>query len=90
MTEQGKYMHFPGRFPVKLFLNEMATSIRDAGPTDALFDKVADIEALNEYTRPNMHAAGCWADIREKPQLSLCDDLLSLDLEWARGDRSPR
>jgi wobble nucleotide-excising tRNase len=53
---------FPGRFPAKTFLSDMAASIRAAGPSDALFGDVEDIDALNEYTRPNMHGGAVVTD----------------------------
>ena len=53
---------FPGRFPAKTFLSDMAVSIRAAGSSDPLFGDVDDIDALNEYTRPNMHGGAAITD----------------------------
>lgn len=51
-------LRFPGRFPEQAHIFEMAGSIRDAGPSDPLAHAVADLLALNEYTRGNMHGGG--------------------------------
>ena len=51
-------LRFPGRFPDQAHIFEMANTIRDAGPGDPLITFVADLLALNEYTRPNMHGGG--------------------------------
>ncbi|MBG1233986.1 AAA family ATPase [Aestuariivirga litoralis] len=53
---------FPGRFPARTFLSDMAASIRAAGSSDPLFGDVDDIDALNEYTRPNMHGGATVTD----------------------------
>ena len=53
---------FPGHFPAKTFLNDMAAGIRAAGVSDPLFGDVDDIDALNEYTRPSMHGGALITD----------------------------
>lgn len=51
-------LRFPGRFADQAQIFEMASSIRDAGAGDPIAGFVADLFALNEYTRPNMHGGG--------------------------------
>lgn len=51
-------LRFPGRFPDQSHIHDMANAIRDAGATAPMADHVADLYALNEYTRPNMHGGG--------------------------------
>jgi wobble nucleotide-excising tRNase len=49
---------FPGRFSELVMLGEMIRAIEAVGVADPLFPYVADLVALNEYTRPNMHGGG--------------------------------
>ena len=49
---------FPGRFQELVMLDAMIGAIEGAGASDPLFPYVADLRALNEYTRPNMHGGG--------------------------------
>jgi hypothetical protein len=51
-------VRFPGRFPDQAHIFEMANSIQEAGSSDPMARHVADLFALNEYTRPNMHGGG--------------------------------
>jgi wobble nucleotide-excising tRNase len=46
---------FPGRFNEVVMLDEMTTTIEQAGSSDPLYGHVADLRALNEFTRPGMH-----------------------------------
>jgi hypothetical protein len=39
-------------------LDGMTNDIEAAGIADPMFANVADLRALNEYTRPNMHGGG--------------------------------
>lgn len=48
-------LRFPGRFPDQAHIYEMANAISEAGPDDPLAAHAADLLAINEYTRPNMH-----------------------------------
>ena len=49
---------FPGRFPQLAMLDAIIRAVEGVGVTDPLFQYVADLRALNEYTRPNMHGGG--------------------------------
>lgn len=49
---------FPGRFAELVMLADMIKAIQEAGVSDPLFGSIADLTALNEYTRPNMHGGG--------------------------------
>lgn len=51
-------VRFPGRFPDQAHIFEMANAIQAAGASDPMAPHVADLLALNEYTRPNMHGGG--------------------------------
>lgn len=51
-------VRFPGRFPDHAHIFEMANAIQTAGSSDPMAPHVADLLALNEYTRPNMHGGG--------------------------------
>jgi wobble nucleotide-excising tRNase len=51
-------LRFPGRFLDKAHFFDMAKAIQDAGSEDPLAASVANLFALNEYTRPNMHGGG--------------------------------
>ena len=49
---------FPGRFQPLVMLDAMIGAVEGVGAADPLFPYVADLRALNEYTRPNMHGGG--------------------------------
>lgn len=51
-------VRFPGRFADQAHIFEMANAIQAAGSSDPMAQYVADLLALNEYTRPNMHGGG--------------------------------
>jgi wobble nucleotide-excising tRNase len=53
---------FPGRFSESDMLKGMNDAIRAAGGTDPLFESANDLDALNEFTRPNMHGGGTAPD----------------------------
>ncbi len=49
---------YPGRFTDQKLLFKMAEAIKQAGNADPMFNSVADLISLNEYTRPNHHGGG--------------------------------
>ncbi|WDR06579.1 AAA family ATPase [Devosia rhodophyticola] len=51
-------LRFPGRFPARAQIFEMAQSIQNAGRDDPLSHSTTNLFALNEYTRSNMHGGG--------------------------------
>jgi hypothetical protein len=53
---------FPCRFPPGTYLSDMAKDIRTAGATDPLFGNADEIDAINEYTRTNMHGGAAVTD----------------------------
>jgi wobble nucleotide-excising tRNase len=56
---------YPGRFQTNDMLSPMTDAIEAAGAADALFSTVADLKAINEYTRPNHHGGATIADPTE-------------------------
>lgn len=56
---------FPGRFQNNEMLTAMTDTIEAAGTDDAMFDTVADLRAINEYTRLNHHGGAAIADPTE-------------------------
>lgn len=53
---------YPGRFQTTDMLSAMTDAIEAAGADDAMFSAVADLRAINEYTRPNHHGGATIAD----------------------------
>ncbi len=53
---------FPGRFQNNDMLTAMTDAIEAAGATDAMFNSVADLRDINEYTRPNHHGGSTMPD----------------------------
>ena len=46
---------FPGRFGPEVMLKEMVDAIEAAGPNDPLYGDFANLRAIHEYSRPNVH-----------------------------------
>lgn len=53
---------YPGRFQNGEMIVAMCEAINAAGGADALFGTIADLLALNEYSRVNMHGGGSTPD----------------------------
>jgi wobble nucleotide-excising tRNase len=54
---------FPGRFDALKMLDAMTDEIEAAGSSDPLFKDVANIRAVNEYTRANHHGGASRPDV---------------------------
>lgn len=56
-------LRFPARFAEMNMLGEMTDEIETAGSSDPLFKDVANLRALNEYTRANHHGGASRPDV---------------------------
>lgn len=56
---------YPARFQNTDMLSPMTDAIEAAGAADAMFNTVADLRAINEYTRPNHHGGATIPDPTE-------------------------